>query len=211
MLKRKTKLLDSDMFMIVWLVVYTIAITKVAVHVEPRFMMPAFIPMFIICGRGLVKLGEFLIKLLKDNLRKMAYVVSIVVVLALLFWGGYSELVYAKQTIEIKADSFYYEKFAGAWLAENTEEGDTILSCNQIPVLAYYSGRVVFHMGQNTTKADGIIEEKSPKYIIIDAYNSDCAFDYPNNNPDQFEIVQAYFLDEEMTQPIILIYEIKYD
>lgn len=204
MMKGKEPKLKKKWFLLTWilsvLIIFSLILTFTHFYYEPRFLFPLFPAVFIIAGIGTVKLYDILAKYNKY--------LGLVVVLGLLAFGGYTQLSYADDLIDAKADSFAGERFIGEWLNENTVEGDVIITCNQNVPFIYYSSRMVYGFGTNMTKADALIEEHNSKYVIIDAYNHDCAFTYGDERENLVPI-QAYFYDSEQTMPIVILYEVQ--
>jgi 4-amino-4-deoxy-L-arabinose transferase-like glycosyltransferase len=201
-LHRKNKNYDIDIFFLFWLLLVVTALGVVFLQVEPRYMFPGMIPAYYFAAMGLY----FLWIILKKYSKPIATIMLII----FLAYVSHSHIVAGNQLIEYKSTSFQQEKFAGYWLEENLEKDEIFLSCNQVAVLEAYSGRQAYGFGINTTKAEEHIELHHPKYLVIDGYYGDCAVDYPGNNLDTFKLVQAYFVDETRTQPIVLIYEVIY-
>jgi hypothetical protein len=199
---RKTTEYDIDIFFVFWLLLVPIALGVVIIHVEPRYMFPGMIPAFYFAATGLY----FVWKIIQKYSKPIATIALVI----FLVYVSYAQIMGGNQLIEHKSSSFQQERFAGHWLEDNMEDDDIFLSCNQVAVLESYAGRQAYGFGTNVTLAQELIELYNPKYLVIDGYYSDCAYDYPGNDPDTFKLVQAYFVDESQTQPIVLIYEVLY-
>jgi hypothetical protein len=199
---RKTTEYDIDILFIFWLFLVPIALGVVIIHVEPRYMFPGLIPAYYFAATGLY----FVWKIIQKYSKPIATIALII----FLVYVSYSHVMEGNQIIGYSSNSFQQERFAGHWLEDNLEEDETFLSCNQLAVLESYSGRHGYNFAINTTKAEEFVENYHPKYLVIDGYYIDCAYNYPNENPDKYKLVQAYFVDESQTQPIILIYEVLY-
>jgi 4-amino-4-deoxy-L-arabinose transferase-like glycosyltransferase len=205
--QRKTKRYDMDIFFLIWLILFPIALAIEIVHVEPRYMLPAFIPAFYFIATALL---FFKTIIEKNVVHKYAKQISILLVVLFLVYTSFTQVSYADDLISLKSVGFEQEKPAAAWLEENTEEDDYFVSCNQQVIFQAYTGRNGAAFGTNIEALDQMIEENKPKYLILDAYVGDCAFEHPQENPEQFELVKIFFADEAEQQPVILIYEVLY-
>lgn len=168
---------------------------------EPRFIFPAMPALFMIAGQGLVA-GYGLIGKYSKHIAAAAVIILLAV-------GCYTQLTYANNLINSKKDSFSQHKDAGEWLKERTNKGDTIVGCGLSVNLIYYSERN-FQSAAKKEQADAFIEQYKPKYTLIDAFDPACSTNYFAENPDRFKPVQAFFIDKEKTQAVMIIYEVSY-
>ena len=204
--KDKSPKLKKDYFIILWaltqlLIVGTLIATQGYMY-EPRLGFPAFPAISVIVGLGAM--------VLYNSVKKYNKETGIVVIAILLLWGAGAGVAYASDSIEQKSQSFYYEREAGEWLKENTEYGEVVLACSQSVPLLYYSERDAIGFSyQNVSSFDEAREIYDAEYIVFDFYSYACNPDYITDNEDSLELVQAYFLDAEQTQPIILIFRDK--
>mgnify|MGYP003975257537 CR=1 FL=1 len=206
-LKNKSEKLKKDFYILLWPITFLIVIgwlvsTGVGFYYEPRFAFPAMPIIFAIAANG----GLWFYNKFKDNLKYLAGIA----VIALVIWGMVSAYSFGIDTLENKKDSFLYERDAGEWLAENTQEDEVILACSQNVPLIYYTGRFIEGFSNdNTTKFEEAIETYNPTYIVFDFYGPFCNSEYISQYEEHLTLLQAYFIDEAQTMPVILIY--KYD
>ncbi len=204
LLKGQEPRLKKKWFLFTWvltvLIIFSFILTFTHFYYEPRFLFPMFPAVFVIAGIGAVKLYEIIAKHNKH--------IALVLVLSILAIGGYNQINESDNLINAHQDSFAGERYVGEWLYENTEEGDVIITCNQNVPFIYYTSRLVLGFGTNMTKADELIETYDSKYVIIDAYNHDCAFTYGEER-DNLVPVYGYFYDEVQTIPLVLVYEVQ--
>ncbi|MDP3918499.1 MAG: glycosyltransferase family 39 protein [Nanoarchaeota archaeon] len=205
-IKRQVKSLDWDLFFFIWLLLFPLITSTQIVHVEPRYMFPAFVPVFYFMAKFLLFLKTLAEQYLKNPKVKPFLGVALIVVVLLL---SYSQLTYADAAIEAKSVSFEAEQLAGLWLKDNMAEDEMFITCNQAVVFQYYSERFGYAFGKNETRADGYIEDYHPKFAILNAYNADCTFDYFLNET-KFTPAQVYFMDPEQTQAVTVIYKVNY-
>ena len=203
--KRKTKKYDWDLLFLFWMCGVTLALAIEIIHVEPRYMMPAFVGVFYFLAKGLVFLYEAIIKNVKVKNVKIA--ASILIMLILVYFA-FTQVTYADSLIETKAEGFEHEKTAGYWLAENMGEDDFTLVCNNVVSYQAYSGISMKAFGSNETRLESMIVEYDADYVVLSAYSADCTFDYLIGHPEKFNPVQVYYFDEAQTQAVVVIYEI---
>jgi 4-amino-4-deoxy-L-arabinose transferase-like glycosyltransferase len=206
-LRRKTKKFDMDILFFGWLAIVPLALSKVIVHVEPRYMLPAMVAAFYFVAVCLMFVCTVIYeKAFKKRWKELAFVLVFLFVI----FVSVSQLSYAHTLIESKSSGFEQERFAGYWLNQNLEEDEVYITCNQQVVLESYSARKSYAFGSKEERLIGYIEDYAPKYLVVDGYVGDCLFEYPDNHVDQFELKQVFFVDDAQTQPIVLIYEILY-
>ena len=77
--------------------------------------------------------------------------------------------------------------------------------------LAYYSERRIIGFPSNESEMKDKIKFNNVKFTLINGLYraADWTYSYPENNKDFFEPVEIYFLDDEKTQPAIVIYKVK--
>jgi len=204
---RKTKKLDLDLLFFGWLLIVPIALGIEIVHVEQRYMFPAFIAMFYFLGKGLLWLKDVIDKNVAEKAKEAKYL-SLILIILLLVYFSFVQLGYADAVIGGSSSSFQQQRQAGEWLSENMELEDNFVACSYIVVYQAYSERQGYAFGTNVTLMDNVIEKYDPKYLVADAFTPDCAFEEIISREDQFEQVAVYYYDEAQTQPIVVIYEV---
>jgi 4-amino-4-deoxy-L-arabinose transferase-like glycosyltransferase len=208
-IKRQIKKLDLDLLMLMWGLLVPIALGIEVVHVEPRYMFPAFIPVFYFMTKAILFIAGLIQKALaKTDYKRGAKFAAVVL---LLVFCAYFQVGYASTIIDLKSTSFEQERYAGEWLGENLEIDESFMTCNELVVFQVYSQRAGYNFGSDPEVAEGFIEDYVPKYAVLNAYVSDCAFEYLQTNTELYTPVQAFYTDAAQTQVVIIIYEINYD
>src|SRR3989338_10943741 len=85
------------LFLFLWLVLSFLIIIKIVGHFEDRYIMPTFIPLFIITALGIYKLKEYLIKITDKRI-----VFAIIIILLLLI--SFTQIKKADNAINGKKD-----------------------------------------------------------------------------------------------------------
>jgi len=206
-IKNKSEKLKKDFYILLWPITFLIVIgwlvsTGVGFYFEPRFAFPAIPIIFAIAANG----GLWLYDKFKGQLKWAAAIA----VIGLIIWGMATGYAFGIDTLEAKKDSFLHERAAGEWLRDNTQEDEIILACSQNVPLTFYSEKFIEGFSNdNSTKFEEAIEEYQPDYLVFDFYGPFCNPQYTVDYADHLKLLQAYFLDEGQTTPVILIY--KYD
>ena len=100
-------------------------------------------------------------------------------------------------------------KLAGLWLKQVSDKNDVVISQSN-PQIAYYSERDVYGYGDMPEEQfQKLIEEVKPRYMMVSIFEQhpEWVFSYPERNKDRWVPVQAYFVDQEQKQAILVIYE----
>lgn len=206
LLKGQEPHVKKDLYLFLWafsvLVLFSIIYTTTGFEFDPRFLTPMYPAVFIIAAKGLFEAYSFL--------KKYNKLVALAVVAGLLFFGVYSNIMNANSLIDAKKDSYSGEKEAGLWVRDNTLSSDVVLTCNQEVVLAYYTDRVTGSFGSNVTEADRLIDELKPKYVMLDIYHPDCAFDLAEKSSHKLVPSYVSFVNQEQKQPAVIVYSINY-
>ncbi|MBI5871860.1 glycosyltransferase family 39 protein [archaeon] len=194
---------NKDIFILLWaltlLVSFSFVVALTGFENELRLIFPAFPAMFIIIGRGFMKIYEFI--------KKHNKLLAVSCVLILLGAGSYLQLISAYNLTEFKKEAYKMEPVAGEWLKENTNKDDYIAVCNQDVPFYFYTERKLLKFGHNSTLADELILLYKPKYVVLNAYQYDCAFDFVQVSNSTLVGANIFFQDEEHTQPMIIIFQ----
>ncbi len=203
LVKNRELILKKDLYIFLWaftvLLMFSIVYTTTGFEFDPRFLVPMYPALAIIAAKGLFKLY--------DLIKKYNKPVAFVTVTSLLAFGVYSNLTYADSAINAKKDSYMGEREAGLWIKENTSPGDYVLTCNQAVVFGYYTERNIDGFGANVTLADEQIDKFNPRYVVLDIYHPDCAFNLQKESSHDLVPVFVSFADKDKKQPAVIIYE----
>lgn len=198
--------LKKSLYLFLWvlivLIMFGIVYATTGFEFDPRFLFPMYPAVFLIAAKGLFKVYDFF--------KKYERHVAFVAVAAFIIFGVYVNLTYANGAINAKKDSYIGEKEAGLWVKDNTNEKDAVLICNQEVIFSYYTERVTGSFGKNVTLADELMDSLHPKYVILDGYNSDCAFNLEKESSHILKPTYATFMDADKKQLAVIVYEVVY-
>jgi len=176
----------------------------------------AFLPgMFAFTGIGLTKISDYFSKVTKSKgIVGFIFIVLFVVCL-------YGQFTFSKSIIENKKESYLEVKEAGLWLKENSNNDDVVIT-SSVPQISYYSERKVYdftfnslisNFQENVTAFNQEILKSKPRYLILSAFEPvftpKWAYSWPNETNSV--ISKAYFQNNNQKQPILIIYELKYE
>ena len=183
------------------------------------WILPVFPALFCFMSNFMFFTGDYLSGFVKS--KKIVYAL----IIALVLFGSYSQLGFARANINGKVDSFYNLKPAGAWLLENSQPEDIVLS-SAVPELTYYSQREIMSFDTNQSKAVKNMEELSeavnrirPAYFAWtlwerspDWLNAEIHANPTNpQNILNLTLVQVFYMDQNGQKvPDVLIYKINY-
>lgn len=206
LLTDKEPSLKKDLYILLWafdvLLMFSIVYATTGFEFDPRFLMPMYPAAFIIASKGLFKAYSYI--------KRYNKVVAVFAVLTVLVWGVYSNLAQADASIAAKKDTYMGEKEAGLWIKEHTSKEDKVLSCNQEVVFGYYTERHMDSFGINVTMADQLIDDLRPKYVALDIYHPDCAFNLQKESRHTLNPAYVSFANKEKTQPAVIVYGVAY-
>jgi len=207
--KNKLGKLNRNFFILVWALVPFIYHTIFMGHMEPRYILMAFPPFFLILSGGILTISDFLKKYYKY--------LGILIIIVILALGAHYQLNHADELIKIKSTSYLEIKQSGEWMKENSNPEDIIVSSSRFQI-AYYSERKTypFHLGSelgflraNESDFDKFVQEYKPKYLMISVFENhdEWVFSYPEKHKDIWMPVQVYGKRE---QPVVIIYKSNY-
>ncbi len=199
--KKEGREVNADLLMLIWIVVYVIYFVFVARAAEDRWLLPMAIPMFLLAGKALAWVFDFV----KKYERRLAFAAVIVILLA----GGVFQLARADDLIISKAKTYSQEPYAGIWLKDNTQKTDVIMSANEQAPFAYYTDRQVVGFAGNEQDTIERIKKLKPRYILLTAYypSERWMFELPNKYQN-IRPMQVFFEDATQTQASVIIYEV---
>ncbi len=137
-------------------------------------------------------------------------IIAGIVILAILLFGIYSNVVFANKIIEEKKTSFLPMKQAFLWIKENTPENSVIIGDWADPYAIYYSKRKVTDFPSNLTELEGFFPDAD--YITLTAVHQPTpeVVNYVNKKAGEglFTPVHAEFFDSAGKQPAVIVYRI---
>ncbi len=209
--KRKTDQFDKEIFLFLWILVPLIYFVFSLRGAGDRYLfvlMPAFyIGMAVIFEKAYLFLEKYY---------KYA---GMVLILLILILGGYNQIGFADNLIQAKKDTYVQVKWAGEWLKQNAPPSAKVITASTLQN-QYYSGlqSYTFYTGKETCETcqnEGWFNEKvktlKPDYLIVSifepVFTPKWAYDYAVRYNASLIPVQIFFLDQQQTQPALIIYK----
>jgi hypothetical protein len=203
-IKEKDQKYRWELFILIIIVIIFSFLATIMGNFEDRYMFMLMPLMFFITAQGVL--------FLYDKFKKYNKAIVVLCLIALFAWGAYLQVQQGSQIVEVKATSYIQIKEASFWMKENSLEQEILITQSR-PFVAYYADREVKHVPGNESILLGYLDTIKPKYLMVSAYEKhpDWIYPWPQENPDKVELVQAWFVDQEQTQPIVLVYEFIYE
>lgn len=145
-----------------------------------------------------------------DKVKPYEKNVALAVVIILLAAGMFMQLSHANNLIDQKKDSYEPVKAAGIWINENFD-GEVVIA-ESLPQMTYYAESEVVQYSEFSGKEDfGIYVKENDPLIVISVFEAhpEWAYEWIQENQNGLTPLQAYFADEGMTQPLIVVYRSK--
>lgn len=201
-IKGENKKLQHDFIILIFIILPLIYFGFFVNHFEDRYIVYSFTPIFIVAAIGLVKLEEY-IKKYVESAAKYTFLILIVILL----FGSYQQLVYADSLIKSKMTAFQPQRPAGEWLKENTEKGDIIFA-SEDPQFTYYAEIDVLGFPKTVEEFHEKVKETNAKFMVVSVYERppQWIYTYAQEYPDNVEGRVVFAIGD---QPAIVIYEIK--
>jgi len=128
----------SDLFnvltIILTLAYFTLFLRTQHIFGEPRWYFPLLFSTFICISRASLHIGDYI--------KKYNKFLGIALIVILIGFGGYLQIVHADSIIKSKAETYSGIKEAGLLLNKISSEADVIVS-QPLPQMIYYSERIV--------------------------------------------------------------------
>jgi hypothetical protein len=192
--------LKKNLFLFFWIIVPFLFHSIVIGHMEPRYLIMAFPPFFIILSQGLLKI--------KDIAEKYQKQLGLILIVLILILGSFYQLNRASSIIQNKKESYMEVKRAGLWIKENSSPGDVILSMSIFQNM-YYSERKTLRIPQNQTEFHEMVDELKPEYYVVSIFENhpSWTYSYPEETPSLFP-VKVY---KKQNKPVLIIYKFLYN
>lgn len=203
---------NKHLFILFWLVLSFLFFGKInyGPYMEERYYFIFYPAIFLLAGYGLSSVFDYL--------KKFSKYLPFLLIGVLLF-SAYQNIVHANQIIIDKKDSFIQLKLAGEWIKMHTSPEDKIMLIEEQAEVSYYSERNFMMISKkNVSDFRDNINQYKPKYIFLSFYYS---LGIPENQPlvqfilsdnTLFKPVQSYgpYINQEQTLPLGIIFEVNY-
>ena len=202
LIKSKEEKLKSDLFitlMILSPLLFFLIFFKQE-GIEPRWLYIMLPAVYFIVGKGLKTIYKYLSKINK--------LVPIVLIAIMFIATTQINLTKADSLIINKKDSYVQLKYSGLWIKENSNPQDIVID-KGYPQSYFWTERTTYTFPSSEEEFPEFIEKNKPKYMVLSRLEKapDWAYSWPQNNQDKVNPVQAFFFDQEMKQPAVIIYE----
>jgi len=165
---------------------------------EDRYFLPLTFIMCIFSAKGI----DFLYNLIK----KYNKILAVLCLIVLLFFGAYSQITFTDSLIKNKKQSFLQIRQGFEWIKENTHKDSSVIGLGTEPYIAYYAERDLLVLPKNESGKDEIA---NADYLVVHAFNQYPEYinQYLQENQDRWIPINVFFIDEQKTQPVLVIYQ----
>lgn len=200
--KNKDKKFFREIFTISWVLLFLlffgflVANPDPTAYAEPRYLLPILPALLMLSANGLLYL-EGLIKKIDKR-------IAILILLVILAFGTYTQLIYANQMIVSKKDSFSQIKPMGEFLKGKTTH--TILVNSNQMELMYYSETYCEGFGKEELFLKKI-KDLQTDYVVVSTlfqYNEQWHYEIHQKYQKYLKPAYAVFYDKEQTQLAML-------
>ncbi len=162
---------------------------------EDRYLFECLISIFLLPALGLEYIYNFALKYKKS--------LAILIVIGLLAYSAYYQYGFGDSMIKVKADSFSQVKAAFLWIKENTPPQSRILSVGTDPWTIYYGERMQVSFDTNLNQTGKF------DYVVLHGFSKqpEGFLNYIATIENNLTTLNAFFLDQQKQQPIVVIYE----
>jgi len=203
--KNKEKFFDASIFSVLSLIIVAAFYIFYIRGAEDRWLFLWLPFLFFLIGQALLYIYS--------KLKTYGTALAIIAVVALLAIAAYGQIKQGTALIDSKEQTYLPVKLAGLWIRDHSNPSDVVLSISY-PQTAYYSERTVksYSAIKNESDFDSILEKEHPRYFTQSLFepHPPTIQDWINHHQDRLTIVQVYSLDKDNTQPVLIIYEVKY-
>ncbi len=195
--EKETKMHIFNLIMII--VVFSFFIFGIRAA-EDRYLLGLSGIMFIVPALFI----NYIYSLLSKNKKELAAIMVII----LLLWSAYANIIFAKTMIADKKESYKQMKDAFIWVKYNTPKDAVITGEWAEPYVIFYSERPVQVLPQDHNYTGFNLEAD---YVVLTALHevSGEFVNYIDNlvNKNSLVAVKAFFFDAQQTQPAVIIYK----
>ncbi len=179
---------------------------------EFRWFFPLLPGMLAFTSKGIIDFSSTIGEKLSNKK------ITTILIVAFSLFGFYTQLAHANMIINAKVDSYSQVKDSGIWIKEHSNNNDVIVSAS-VPQHSYYTERKVytfaFDNSSNNTEEyfNDKLKEIKPRYVAVSifepVFTPQWAYTWGQKHNETVVPVKVYFADQQQTQPILIVYEIK--
>jgi len=175
---------------------------------EFRWFFPLLLGMLAFTSKGIIKSSEFIESLFK--IKNLSVFLIIIIVLI----GAYTQYYHADQVIKSKLDSYSQVRDAALWIKNNYPKNTQVLSISY-PQTVYYSERNVstYSLIKNSSEFNKYLASNKPEILEVSIFETHPEWinSWINDNKNRLTPINAYFIDRQKTQPVLVLYKIEYN
>lgn len=205
--------IQKKFFVLVWIAISFLFLGYMAPQLEQRYIMDNLPFLFLIAVYPYSLMEKYLTQTFNMKSRNAFLLISFVLFLMLI-----PNIIFGNNLIESKKTSYLEVKQAGLWIKDHSNPTDIVIS-DSLPQITYYSERSTYPFSLayrrdlipgNESDLLDFINSNKPKFMTLTAFERqyDWALAFPQNHPEMVVPVQVYKQNE---QPVLVIYEFKYD
>jgi 4-amino-4-deoxy-L-arabinose transferase-like glycosyltransferase len=178
-------------------------------YIEERYLFLMYPLLFIVAARGLWWLHS--------QIGRIHRTAALVLLVGVLLFGAFQNVVHADAIIKDKSISFIQIKETGVWLQENSQPDDLVVSFHTQAELQYHANRrVVGIPGANQSELFQFLKREGVDYYVANVFVPP-ALDhvwkvlFPYYYPEVFEPVLSLqpYIDKEQKIPILTLFRVK--
>lgn len=200
MIKKKKNLKSHLLAFLIPLVFYSYFIFYLRAA-EDRYFFPMSLSLGVFIGIGIT----FVYKFIKRYSKNLAFVL----ILSILLFGAYNQIIFADSLIKNKKQSFLQSKQGFEWIKGNTPEDSITLGSGIEVYSLYYAERYTLRLPEGDNVTINEIDAISADYLVAHAFATPPSYfgSYLQNNPDKWQPVHVVFFDSAQTQPALIVYK----
>ena len=199
---KERKSLQTDVFLISWLIFVFIIFGFFINHFEDRYIFLVFPAVFYVISEGFISVYGFISKYQKS--------LAVFAIVILLLIGLYPMFNYTNNIIKTKLTSYDGLPKAGLWIKDHSSSNDSIIS-SAVPELTYYSERAQYSYPDNESDFTQLTDDLHPKFMVVTIWerSPDWAYSWADNN-SKVKPVQAFYMSNDPSKIDTVIYQFVY-
>jgi len=202
--KDKQKALDAGMFSILTFVIVALFYIFYIRGAEDRWVFLWLPFMFFMAGEAL--------DLIYKEVKKYSKPISIILVIGLLLFIGYSQFNHASSIISSKQNSYSQVKDIGLWIKGNSNVDDLVITQSQTQI-AYYAERRIDHWShfKSADEFNDFVDKENPSFFTVAVFETHPPWvqEWLEGNKNRLEVVYAIFADPAKQEPVFIVYRLK--